>query len=216
MPRKLVLLFLGACAAAAVCVAIAAAVDERRLAFTLGVRSTGHVVEIPPGGVACQEPIGVSAAFATVNVGLGTYFKPGPELEVSVRDVESRENLGHGVLPAGYPDNQKHLIAVGDIPEERMVAVCLQNNGRRSVGVYSGKRDASSSDTTVNGEFRRHDMDLIFYRDNSTTMLSLVPEAFDRAALWMPGAVRGWVIWVLAALVLLAVPPLLLRALERS
>ncbi|MGH2837228.1 MAG: hypothetical protein ACRDJY_02630 [Thermoleophilaceae bacterium] len=216
MPRW-ALLLLAVCAAALVGVIAVAAADERKLAFTLGVRSTGSIIVIPPDGVACQERIGVPAEFATVSFELGTYFKPGPAIDVEVRRTGSGEVLAQGALAAGYPDNQRHLVDIGAVGDEQFVDVCLHNQGSRKVAVYAGKEDASyTSRPSVNGEERRHDMDLIFFRDDSTTMLALLPESFDRAALWYPAALRGWFVWLLAGLVLLAVPALLLRALQRA
>ena len=85
------------------------------------------------------------------------------------------------------------------------------------MAVYAGKEDASyTSYPSVDGEERRHDMDLIFFRDDSTTMLALLPESFDRAALWYPAGLGGWFVWVLAGAVLLVVPALLYRALQRA
>ena len=217
MPRKVSLLLLGGCAAAVLGVLLAASLDERKLAFTLGVRSTGRIVEIPPGDVACQGPIAVPADFATVEFGLGTYVRPGPELGIEVRDVESRDVVGRGTLPAGYPDNQKHLVDLGEIPEGQTVSVCLRNEGARKVAVYAGKPDGSfTSEASVDGKPRRYDMDFIFYRDEATSMLNLVPTAFERAALWLPSAVRGWIIWLLGGLVVFVVPALLLWALQRA
>jgi hypothetical protein len=57
-------------------------------------------------------------------------------------------------------------------------------------------------------------MFLTFGRRHPTTALSLVPTMFRRAGLFHGGWVGAWTYWLLAALVALAVPALLVRALR--
>ena len=56
----------------------------------------------------------------------------------------------------------------------------------------------------------------MFVAEPAPTMLSLVPDAVDRSALFKPGWYGEWTTWLLAAAVLLLVPLALSRALSAA
>ena len=157
-------------------------------------------------------------AFDHVVVKLGTYGRPGPAVAVEVRELGTQRVLGRGLLGAGYPDVERapeHSVAVGEVPAGKHVAVCVIDRGEGKVGVYgSGDIASRRTSATLNGKPIGLDMTMRFER-SPRSLLSLVPRMFDRASLFKTGWAGGWTFWLLAALVLLAVPALLVRAVAR-
>jgi hypothetical protein len=194
------------CAVAVVGLLVLAFAQRTRLAFTLGVVPAVPAATLQPGSEACQTPIAVPPGgdFDRVVVKLGT----GNGAVVQVRDVGTKHVLGEGAVAAERAD-------VGKITGNRSVDVCVLNHGQGALQVI-GSGDIASRSTVgmVDGKPSGTDLTLRFERA-PRSLLSLVPRMFDRAALFKTGWAGGWTFWLLAALVLLAVPALLVRAVSR-
>jgi hypothetical protein len=208
--------------------AAAAATGDRAQAFTLGVaRSTA--TELKPRKTVCQTPVTVpgDAAFDGVTLAIGTERRPGPRLDVVVREVAADDPsartgaaLARGSLAGGYPDVDRapeHTVWFERVPAERTVAVCFENRGTRSAFIY-GDADAASRSTTalVEGEPAGADLALEFERRDPRSLASLIPAMLDRAALFRAQWLGAWTYWLLGALVVLAVPALLVGALRAA
>lgn len=212
--RRPVVVFLVIVAAGVAALVVVAASEQRTLAFTLGVPSFGAVAELRPGQQACQLPVPVGAAFDAVELHLGTYERAGSPLTVTVAEEPGGTLLGSGQLAAGYADNARVAVPVGDVDDDQDVKVCIRNDGRRRVALYGGPDvTARTSSATVNGRANGSDLDLVF-RAESRSTLSLVPDMLARAALFRGGWIGTWLLWLLFAGVLIAVPALLARALR--
>src|SRR5206468_5663138 len=75
----------------------------------------------------------------------------------------------------------------------------------------------STSVASVDGHpLLADDIALVIPRPKPKSVLALVPEMFRRAALFRPGFVGAWTYWVLAALILIAAPLLLARAMASA
>ena len=204
---------LAACATGLGVLLLVAALDERELAFTLGVVPNGAAVQLEPGEEACQEPIDVAADFAAVRVVPAAEGLPGPALAISVRALKSGRTLARGRTPEGYSPAEPQVARVGDVRRGERVSVCVRNSGRVRVGIYGGPEQAARTSRALErGRATDRDLSLVFLRDEPGSALGTVPDMFRRSALWHPGWVGGWTFWVLAALVALAVPLLLARA----
>jgi len=204
-----------ACAGLAALAAVAAT-DERRLAFTLGVLP-GVPVELRPDSEACQRPVWVSEPFDRVQLQIGTYGRAGQPLAVSVRTLGGRE-LAQGRLGGGYPDVSRPDIVVGEVDRGR-VAVCVENTGHRKVALYGGPSLAAVGALWIDGSRTETDATMVFLRDEPRSLLALLPDIFDHAAVFKPAWVGAWTFWLLAALLFAAVPVLLgagLRAALRA
>jgi hypothetical protein len=211
----------GLALAAVLGLAVAALVDERPQAFTLGVtRST--TIEVKAGEEACQAPIDVpgDAAFDGVTFAVGTDRRPGPPLDVTVRAARPGALRGavlaRGTLTGGYPDIDRapsHTVWVDRVPAERSIAVCVANRGRRSAFI-SGNADAAarSSSAFVDGAPAGSDLALGFERRSPRSLAALAPAIVDRAALFRAQVVGAWTYILLGLLVLLVAPALLVRA----
>jgi hypothetical protein len=207
---------------ATACVGILAAAfvgarDSRELAFTLGVVPAAVAAELAPGQTVCQAPVNVPTDFDRVRFQVGTYRRPGPPMRVAVRSAGSRRLLAGGRLPAGYPDVSQPVVVVGEVRASQRAEVCLTNSGRRRLALYGNATAAAPvSDARLGNRPLGTDLTLMFERGESRSMVSLLPDVFDRASLFRPGWVGAWTFWVLAVLLLAGVPLLLALAVARS
>ena len=207
------LLVAGAAIAAA---SILATVETRSLAFTLGVVPQQVAVSIAPGHEACQRPLDVSSAFGYIRLVLGTYARPGPRLELSVRHADGNLTLGEGRLLPGYPDNSTQTVKVRPISGNVRAAVCVRNRGKGPVALYGGSALAARTSTaTLDGKVLPSDISLVFVRQHKARLLSLLPVIFRRAALFHPAWLGPWTFWLLGGLFLL-VPVGLALAVSRA
>jgi hypothetical protein len=214
-PARVAALFAGV-VVLAVAVAALVRTDD---AFTLGVTNGGAVAPLRPGATACQTGIVVPphAGFDRIVFSLGTYGRSGPPVDVAVRDDATHAVLAHGRLAGGYPDigrAPEHTVRVGDVAAGRHIAVCFTDRGDRRVAVYGNAGIASRpTSAVVAGKPADADLNVRFERE-PRSVLSLAPAIAERAALFRPGWVGAWTYALLAALMLLVVPALLVRALQ--
>jgi hypothetical protein len=187
--------------------------DQRDLAFTTGVVPTIPAAGLRPGAQVCQTNVIVPTSFTRVRIKAGSPGGPGQPLEVQVRD-ESNARIAGGRIPGGYPYTTEQSARVGEVAAGRRVAVCVVNAGTRRVQIF-GNTDVASLPTSayVGGKLLKTDVTLVYLRDHDRSMLSWLPDVFDRAAVFRPGWVGPWVYWLLTALAVVGVPALLARAL---
>jgi hypothetical protein len=205
-------------AAGLLALAATALVTHHRQAFTLGVVN-GIPVAVGAGSEICQFPITVprNGDFDGVTFSLGTDKRPGPAVDVTVRDGDDTgPPLARGRLDAGYPDLDRvpsHTVWVGRVAAGRTVAVCLANHGPRRVHVMGNAGAASrTSNATIDRKSQGLDINVAFERRTPRSVASLVPAMLDRAALFRAGWVGAWTYVLVGILVLLVVPALLIRA----
>ena len=213
--RRAVIAFAVAFALGVAGLLVVAALDDRRLAFTLGVQPTQVAAVLEPGDTACQGPLDVPARAAQVSFPVGTFRAPGPQLQVLVRTPEGV--AGRAPVPAGYADNSVVSARPGGVEPDTRIAVCVRNTGRRKVALYGGAPQAArTSRLVVNGRNAGTDLTLVFERAESRSFLSALGDALDRAALFHPSWVSAGLLWVLAALLVTALPAALAAALASA
>ena len=197
--------------------AVVAAGDRRGRVSGLAVSPLAVATSMKPGEEACQRPIRVTQRFGQVRFRVGTAGRPGPELVVAIRDVDSGSSIRSGRLAAGYPDNSEPVVFVGDVPPGRRIAVCIRNIGDRAVALIGSSGDlVPGTKLYLEGRPGNGDLTISFYAAHRPSALDEVPEIFRRAALFRPAVVGTWTFWVLAVLLVVGVPLLLLGALQSS
>lgn len=219
--RRPVVVALVVLGAGLVALVLAAALHSTPRAMTLGVKPGAPVAALNTGDIVCQRPIDVSAGagFDVVDMSIGTYHRAGSPLLVTANDLAGRRLAGAQV-PGGYPDigeQQAHHVRLDRmVTAPRRVNVCVRNVGPRRVALY-GDVDlaARSSSAYLDGKPVHVDVALDFDR-SPRSMASLVPRMLDRAALFRFAGMGPWVYVVLAALLLVAAPWLLVRALASA
>lgn len=217
MPSRTLASVLAPCVVVALALVLAAAGDERELAFTHNVRPTHGVVEMAPGGEACQWGIEAAAEFDVVEPLIGTHGRPGPPLALAVRELGSGRVLARGRIPGGARDNRLVRGRVAPpVAEGRAVGVCFRNEGAAPVVFYGGPSGEAPGHAFAGMHAGAGDMRLAFYRGEPRSALASVPDMFRRAALFRPEPVGAWTFWLLLVLVGAGVPLLLARALRAT
>jgi hypothetical protein len=206
--------------AGAVGLGVAGFSNERSQAFTLGVPRSAPV-KLKAGDEACQGPIAVpkDAAFEGVTFAVGTRDRPGQPLDVSLRAGDATGTpIARGTLRAGYPDVAdvpEHTVWVGHVPDGRTVTACVTNRGRRAAFLYAAADAAARGSTgSIDGRAVGADFAFDFTRRDPRSLVALLPAVFERASLFRADGIGTWTYFVLAALVVLAVPGLLVWALR--
>jgi hypothetical protein len=221
MRRGAVLGFLGTFALGLVVLVLIGATDRSKLVYTIGAGPGAPVAVLEGGEQACQTPLSPPAeAFDRVVVSLGTFFKPGPPVEVLVRSTATSRVLARGILPAGYPDIARapeHAVAIPSTTLEDTVAVCVRNTGTRHVAVYGTVALAHrTSHAELDGKPLNSDLAVRLERADGRSLLTRLPAAFRHAATFKAGFVGAWTFWLLALLAIVAVPALLATALAHA
>ena len=192
-----------------------AALDDRRLAFTLGVRPVQVAAVLDSGKTACQGPIDVPADAGSVVIPVSTSGRPGPPLLVTVKDA--RGVVGEATVRPEYAGAATVRAAPDGIVAGRRVAVCVRNQGRTPVALHGGAPQASrTSALRLDGRDARTDLTLVFERSEERSMLSALGDGLDRASLFRPSWVSAGLLWALAALLVTALPAALVLALRAA
>ena len=220
MRRGGLIAFAAVFAAGLVLLVVLAVTRDSPLVYTIGSGAAAPSAPLKAGEEACQGPLSPPAeAFDRVVLSLGTYGKPGQPVDVLVRDAASRRVLSRGRLAGGYPDIARapeHSIPVTSITPHAAIEVCARNAGSAKVAVFgaTGLAHRTSSATVAGKAQPGVDLAVRLERGQPRSLLARLPDAFTHASQFKPGWVGAWTFWVLTALVLIAVPLLLARALS--
>ena len=215
-PRAALIAFLVTALAGLAAMAAVGATDERALAFTLGVLPGGPAAELRAADEACQGPIPVPEAFDAVELQVGTFGRPGAQLELRVVRSPGGEELAQGRVAGGYEDVSRPVASVGRVDAGQRVSVCVRNAGERRVAIYGAPDIAGKGSVTQNGDRVAADLTLVFLREQPRSALASLPDMLERAALFKPSWIGAWTLWILAALTLLGLPALLALALRAA
>lgn len=209
------------CLSAVISGVIYAYADRNPIAFTSGATNGGPVVALSPNSQACQKPITVpeTGGFDTVRFSVSTSPPPSP-LAVSVMDLTTGKVIGVGGLRGNYrgvPQQlYQHVTINNKVGANKTVAVCIHNIGRRNVALYGSTVPSPySSAAFLNGQPARVNLSLAFER-TSQPHAALLPTMFERMALFHFPWLKGWMYWVLLALLIVATPILLAFSLGRA
>jgi hypothetical protein len=209
--------FLGVFAAGLVAILLVGLSDKRVEAFTLGVVPGSGIAQLQAGDTLCQRPIEVEETFSWLRLVVSSPQPPGPPLLVEVRDTGGRV-LGHAGVRGGYGKAPTNVVApVGRVDKGRRVAVCVRHQGskRTTAVLYGGVAVAAAgSDASLDGHGLGQDLSVVFLRDSEPTLLSLAGDVVDRASLWHGEWIHPWLLWLVVALLVLALPALLALALR--
>ncbi len=217
MRRAAVVAFAATVITGVVALGLVATQDQRALAFTLGVVPGQVAVELKSGETVCQGPINASSDFTRVRTQIGTYRRSGEPLEFTVGSRRSGRQLAEGRLPGGYADGAQPSVHVGAVSADQAIDVCIRNGGERKIALYGATTAAApGTEARIRGAETGTDLTLVFERAKPRSMLSAVPDIFERASVFRPGWVGPWTFWVLAALLIAAVPTMLALAVARA
>jgi hypothetical protein len=192
-----------------------AAGDAREVAYSPGVAPNSPVAKLQPGERVCQEPIDIPVKVASVVFPVSTAGARGVPLDVTLRTPSGRV-LGRGRLAGGYPDLVPQVTRLDrEAGPYARAAICVANRGDARVTML-GSENVTSSHTVQDGAINQADLDVWFLYRKPRSFLSLIPDTFERAALFRPGWVGPWTFWALLGLLAIAAPLLLGFALWRA
>jgi hypothetical protein len=185
-------------------VLVAALLDDRERAFTVGLPPVRIAAVLQPGEQACRAGIDVPAEFSRVRLFTASFGRPGPALGVKAGGAR-------GTVAAGYPDNSsvEANLDAQTAPGKR-IDVCVTNDGDGRVALLGSPPDTPPpylADPNLEPK-----LGITFMRDEPKSMAALVPEAFERASLFRPDWVGAWTFWAILVLVAAGVPALLMAA----
>jgi hypothetical protein len=214
--RRLALV--GVVVAGVVALVIVQLSQSTKLAFTIGAAPQAAIAKLGPRQQICQRSINVPphGDFDRVALQIGTNRRAGSKLDVVVLRHGGRE-LGRGTLPPGYadvpPEGGYREVRTGRVAGGQPIDVCVGNTGRHAVTLYgTGALANRTSDAELDGVPTQYDVAMVF-RTQERSRGGQIGHVFARAALFRPGFVGAWTYWVLAVLVVVAVPALLWRSL---
>jgi hypothetical protein len=193
-----------------------AAADRR--GFRLGL-NTETVVMVAPGQEACRtliRPPQAGANQVTFWARGASTDRSVPPITVRVRKGRESQLLAIARLPAGHA-GPRHARLRGSVAGGRKVAACFTNAGVVSLlltprpGTPTRVVPARLTERTDNV-----DVALELTRAPERSLLSELPDVFERAALFRPGWVGAWTFWLLLAALVIGVPTLLGRALRAA
>ncbi|MGI9183939.1 MAG: hypothetical protein ACR2GZ_03085 [Solirubrobacteraceae bacterium] len=182
---------------------VASAGDGRARAFSIGVPNLRSVAALHPGQSACQSPIVSPARWGGIRAWAGSAPGPGA-LAVTIRDPATHAQLAGGqltVVPAPGPITAS---LSHDVTANRRFELCLRNDRRATVTLLGSGRVDPSVRLTIAGQPSAFNLSLITLRPSPRSLLSLVPTAFSRAALFHARWVGAWTFWLLTGGVLIA------------
>ena len=115
-------------------VLVAALLDDRERAFTVGLPPVRIAAELQPGERVCRTDIDVPAEFARVRLFAASFGRPGPRLGVTAGD-------SRGTVVAGYPDNSAVEANMEAVPEGERIDICVTNEGDSRVALRGSPPD---------------------------------------------------------------------------
>ncbi len=217
MRRSGVIALLATLLVGGVVLTIAAGKDRPPLADSLGVQVQEPVATLRPGSEACQGPLQVAKGVRVLRwvFNTGAAEKPGPPLKLEVR--RRGTVLRQATVPAGYHG----IVDVGlkrPIPDDRLVTLCVHNEGQRAVSIYgsdpagtgplltpgAGRYGNSTSALSVDGRTVTGDAFIDFPSSGSSSLLDRLTSVPSRASAWLPRPLGTWFLFLLAAATLLA------------
>jgi hypothetical protein len=209
----------------------AAATKESSLNQTLGVLPVYPIAPLHAhGGTVCEQPIAVAEPIEAVRFNIGTFGRPGPALHVRVERWGGGPLAQGRVAPGWVDDGTPQTVPLRRVAPGQYIRVCIRNDGPIRAYVY-GDLGTGTVGTELTSEPRPtvtpasasvDDVELVgdvamwFVGDESRSLLSRVPDVFERASLFRPAFVGPWVFWVLLLGLVVLAPLALVAALRAA
>jgi hypothetical protein len=198
---------------------VVAATRESTLVYTIGAAPGAPIANLEPGEEVCQTPVAPPPeAFDRVVIGLQPSGPPGAPVEVLLRS-RSGDVVAEGRLDGGYAKAEGPLIQavpIGPVTVREPVELCVRNTGEDNVAALGTTGLAHRTSVATFSGKAVGDLAVVLERSEPRSLLARLPQVFDHAAAFKAGWVGPWTFWLLAALVLVAVPLLLARGLAAA
>ncbi len=164
-----------------------------RLAGSNNVSESQFVADIPGGGTLCQKGELVPHDAAKLQLAVGTYDLPRPQLSVN---VESPEGLvSRGTLSGGSRQGSIRIPITGPRTELTGARVCVRNDGKRRVSLAG---EPVRPVSVAAGKPQRGRIRLAWYRSGEESWLELAPVVVRRFGLGKAPWLGSWTLWLAA------------------
>jgi hypothetical protein len=183
---------------------VAGSADKPARAFTLEVPNVGSVGSIGPGQQACEAPVQAPAAFGAV-AGWGLAGPAATTLALTVRDAAGGQLLAHGTAPLARSDPQFETRLSTPVPAGRRLRVCIRNSAGPPVVLLGSAPSTPGLKLSLAGRPSSLAFSLVMLRPHPRSLLTGLPQVFDRAALFRPAGVGPWTFWLLLGGALVAI-----------
>lgn len=186
-------------------------------------------VTLAPGSRACMDQVAFDAHSEVARLRADPHGRPGPRLllEATAPGYHARGEIAAGYRgtrrptraqdAAGYrPDGSLPLTARLATPSRPVIGVlCIRNAGAQPVDLEgtAEARTNARTNVTLDGQPIPVDVSITLAAARERSLLDRLGEVFDHAATFKSPLVTGWLLWPLAALLLLGVPGTVLWAL---
>jgi hypothetical protein len=163
-----------------------------------------ELVELGPGRTACSQNVALDPRGSRARLQVGTFGRPGEPLRLTLDGAAYRSA---STIRGGYADGSVVVASLRPPARATLVRACVENLGTRRVALLaSADRTRSRSITSVEGRDTGKSAWLSFYEANRHSVLERSPATIERIATFRPGIVGPWLLWPLAALVLIGIP----------
>jgi hypothetical protein len=183
------------------------------VAQPLPISQTAFVV-LGASQQACFGPVALTTDSGQARFQVGTYFRPGPPMAVTVTGPGYAQRAS---VPEGFADNTAFRVPVRSPPKDLLVDVCIANRGDRRVALHAAAdRTKIPYVTRVDGRAQAANPDFAFYAAERSSIVDHLPRIMRRISLFKFGFIGPWLMWPLLLVVALGVPLGALWALRRA
>jgi hypothetical protein len=163
-----------------------------------------ELVELGPGRTACSQNVALDPRGSRARLQVGTFGRPGEPLRLTLDGAAYRSA---STIRGGYADGSVVVASLRPPAQATLVRACVENLGTRRVALLaSADRTRSRSITSVEGRGTGKSAWLSFYEANRHSLLERSSPTIERMTIFRPGIVGPWLLWPLAALVLVGIP----------
>lgn len=180
---------------AAVLIAGAGGLSTRT--FALGSPNQVQVALLDPGRRVCEGPITSSGDVAAVRIWGAAVGAPAT-VAVAVADASTRTVLARGRVDLTPTPDAYTAQLRGTAPRGRPLSVCVTGHGPPPVELLGSAPVRPGVLMTMAGKTLQAEFSLVLLGNSRQSLLTALPTAFSRAALYRPSWVGQWTFWLLA------------------
>jgi hypothetical protein len=164
------------------------------------------LLRIQPAQTACTRGIVLNSDAEMLRIYLGAFGRR-PAVPVTLRLT----GAGYATtrpLPDYSPDGSLVDVSIPRPTRTTPAMLCLSNRGTRpiSLGATTESRTRSRTSTSVDGKPTLADPTIQLLRREPRSFASMLPTLMERAATFKPGFVAPWLLWALAAVLVVGLP----------
>jgi hypothetical protein len=170
-------------------------------AFALGSPNQTQVATLNPAQQVCEgpvtspEPVGAARIWAYTNGGPST-------LAVLVEDATTHKVFSSGRFSISTNPSAYTTRLAGTTPSRTPVSICLTASGSHQVVLLGSAPVRPGVLISQAGKPVQREFSLVLLKASSESLISALPTAFSRAALFRPSWVGSWTFWLLTVALL--------------